>query len=112
MQYYSLSANNGYIDGECSLGGCYIYGIGIEKNFQQGLMWLNKAAEQNSAQAYVWLGECYEQGWGVKKDDSIAFNYYQKAAEANHPTACYKLGYYYETGIVVNKDAKRLLNIQ
>src|SRR5689334_13332528 len=81
------AAEQGNTDAQCNLGGCYEYGIGVEKDEQKAVEWYQKAAELGNARAHYCLGCCYENGIGVEKNERKAVEWYQKAAELGNGLA-------------------------
>lgn len=68
---------------------------GMPKNPTLALQWLQKAAQQGSALAAVWLGYIYEKGPQDMRQPSLAENWYRKAARAGDSTGLYSLGKLY-----------------
>ncbi len=66
-----------------------------EKNYEQAVLWYQKAAEENHPVAQYCLGLCYENGYGVTQDHVKAVSWFQKAAEQGIATAQGLLGKYY-----------------
>lgn len=88
---------------QSELGARYFNGSGVEKNTENGDLWLKrafsgfkKAAEQGDARAQIQVGQCYWYGKGVQKDRQIALIWYKRAAEQGnneammHISLCYK----------------------
>jgi len=76
----ATKAKKGDAFSEAQLGEGYINGsIGYFPNFDKGLYWLNKAAEQGDPIAYINLAELYNQGAGVEQDSAKAKKYYELA---------------------------------
>lgn len=48
------------------------------------LYWLQKAVEQNHADAMLWLGHCYINGHGVPKNEHLGVMWIAKAAAHGH----------------------------
>lgn len=59
------AAEQGHAEAQCSLGICYYYGAGVEKDSQEAATWYRRAAEQGHASAQCNLGVCYKNGRGV-----------------------------------------------
>ena len=81
LEYYFLeeayclfmkAAEKGYSKAQNSLGDCYKYGIGIEKDFAKAVDWYTKAARQGNATAQFNLGICFKNGEGVDSDHTKA----------------------------------------
>ncbi len=70
----------------------------------QGIVWLEKAANQGSAEAKNMLGNMYRQGLEVPKDDRKAIEWYQKAADQGFAESQYFIGLMYAVGINRVKD--------
>lgn len=68
---------------------------GMPKDPAQALQWLQKAAQQGSALAAVWLGYIHEKGPQDLRQPSLAENWYRKAARAGDSTGLYSLGKLY-----------------
>jgi TPR repeat protein len=69
------------------------------QNTQKGLEWLQKAADEDHAQAVFLLGLAYYQGFGVKKDIPKARSLYIKAADLGFHKAQLFVGTYYLSGL-------------
>ena len=86
------------------------YKIGIlckeKKDFSNALIWLQKAAEQNSSEAQAAIGSMFYNGQGVAQDFGKAMEWYQKAAIQDDSFAQNELGKLYEKGMrkLQNKD--------
>jgi len=79
-------------------------GRGISRNTSEGLIWINKAAAQNSAPAQLALGELYWTGEEVERDYAKAYQWYHKAAIQGTPLAEYLVGFCYSSGTGVAKN--------
>jgi len=81
VRYWRESAEQGFAEAQYELGAAYFYGIGVEKNRDEGIEWQRKAAKQrlalsqrdldlyldddydpNHVEAIGWLREAAEQG--------------------------------------------------
>jgi TPR repeat protein len=87
-----------------NLGLCHLYGLGVEKDEAEAVMWFRKAAEQNYAEAQCNLSVCYHVGHGIKKDDKESVKWLRKAVEQNLANAQFNLGLRYNEGEGVVQD--------
>ena len=78
-----------------------------DKNFDEALKWIQKAAEQGDATAQYQLGLCYDNGKGVKADAEKAVYWWKKAAEQGNARAQVLLGVCYFAGKGVKADAEK-----
>ena len=70
------------------LGAYYNYGIGgVEKSFDNALVFIKRAAQQGHAGAMYDLGKFYETGRGVQKDLEKSRQYYTMAAQLGNVRA-------------------------
>ena len=103
--YYELSAGQDYPQAMFGLGMCYLTGFGKERDFEQGIMWVRRAANRGVVDAMLILGSCYEEGgFGLPKDGRQAAYWYGKAAEQGNADGQNSLGRCYIMGIGVEKD--------
>jgi hypothetical protein len=74
----------GDVYAEIDLMRAYSRGAGVPKNEGQAVDWARRAAEQDSAEAYLFLGEATEQGRGTDMDLLEAYKWFNLAtAHAN-----------------------------
>ena len=97
-------ALGGNVDAQISLGNCYYFGDGVERNRSFAAEWYRRAAEQGNADAQYILGGCYDKGDGVERNWSLAVEWYQKAAVHGFAGAQELLGRCYANGIGVDQD--------
>ena len=103
--YYELSAGQDYPQAMFGLGMCYLTGFGKERDFEQGIMWVRRAANRGVVDAMLILGSCYEEGgFGLPKDGRQAAYWYGKAAEQGNADGQNSLGRWYIMGTGVEKD--------
>ena len=88
------------------LGGCYLGGLGVEKDEEEGVKWVRKAANQDLAKAQALLGACYMAGKGVEEDEIEAVKWFRKAANQDLAEAQIQLAICYYNGEGVEKDLK------
>lgn len=75
------AAKRGSSKGMYQAGFCYYSGVGVERNYEQALLWMREAAKQGYGNACRNLGDMYACGIGVSRDYGIAKKYYLKAKE-------------------------------
>ena len=63
------------------MGDFYRTGEHLERNIEQALLWLHRAAEQNDARAMHALGEMYQTGDGVEQDEGKAAEWFRREEE-------------------------------
>ena len=92
-------AEIGHAWAEKALGDAYYYGISVEQNAKESVLWYRKAAEQGLADGQYALGRAYYFGEGLESIDyNKAVEWYRKAAEQGHSDAQYALGRMYYRG--------------
>jgi TPR repeat protein len=110
MQWYTASAEQGYVIAQFNLGHMYQNGLGLLlPSYRQALYWYEKAAEKNYPQAQNNIGYLYQHGLGLDQDYQIAANYYLLSAVQNYAAAQYNLGYLYHHGLGVEQDYDKAL---
>lgn len=67
-------------------------------------IWL-PLAENNQAEAQLFVAYLFSKGLGVEQNPEQAFYWYKKAADQQIPEAQYQLGLFYEIGQVVQANA-------
>ena len=124
-------AEDGNVDAQYCLGGCYYYGKGIAKDIDEAIMWWSKAAEQGDegaiemlkqlgasgysaelvekaeggdVNAQYNLAHCYWLGDGVAQDVEEAVKWLRKGAEQGHAESQQQLGHCYYDGKGVTQD--------
>ena len=100
-------ANKGIPFYQFTLGKCYLYGRGTEKNYEKAVEWLGKAVAQNNPGALNSMGVCYYYGYAVKQDYREAVKYFRRAAENGEEYAYLNLASCYLYGHGVSQDIKQ-----
>jgi TPR repeat protein len=72
----------------------------IDVDPKSAIIWLNRAAAQDHADAMVLLGDVYRTGRGADIDLKQSFKWYQQAALTGNRTAMNHLGLFYSMGLV------------
>jgi TPR repeat protein/serine/threonine protein kinase len=104
LTVWRAAAEAGLERGQCLLGLCLAYGIGVKKDLVEALLWFNKAADRGFAGGELNLGWVYRDGLGVSKDYSRAMGWYRRAADQEHAAARNHIGWLYQHGRGVPKD--------
>ena len=102
-----LKASNGNIDHIFTLYEKYLYGIGVEQNYNEAFYWINKGVKLNDSLSLFHLGEMYLNGWGTPINYTHAYLLLTQAANANVSQAYNSIGYMYYNGLHVEKNIKR-----
>lgn len=88
-----------------TLGLNYLLGRNnYDKNTQQGLHWLTKAADNQYTEAQIELGNLYFRGIEVERDYEQAAHWLQPAAQSGDAEAQYLLGRLFQKGWGVARD--------
>lgn len=94
-------AEDGCVRFQYLVGVAYLYGFDeqdVTQNTETGLYWLNKAVEQDAAEAYYEIGKAYRYGVGVDIDGDKWEKYVTEAAEQGLPSAYGELMDVYRDG--------------
>ena len=84
-------AEKGDTDAQYLLGSFYRSGVGVEKDQQKAVYWLQKASEGGNAEAKLDLGVMYSIGEEIPKDGKKAVSLILQAAEQGFPMAQFLL---------------------
>jgi hypothetical protein len=87
-----------------SLGLCYYYGLGVDKNFATALEYLLEASVFTIPDCWFLLGEIYSDRSFIHTSPKKAVLWYGRAAHERHPGACYKYGCCLMQGFGVQKN--------
>ena len=87
-----------------SLGLMYYYGTGVQQSYAEAARWLQRAADQEQAEAQSMLGTMYYFGEGVPQNHLEASRLFRRAAEQGHPDARRWLGTLYHNGTGVPQN--------
>jgi TPR repeat protein len=106
VKWYRLSAEQGYADGQFSLGAMYKNGQGVPQDYKEAVKWWKLSAEQGDADAQLNLGRMYREGKGVPQDNKEAVKWWKLSATQGKTRAQTRLGFMYDTGEGVPQDYK------
>jgi hypothetical protein len=74
-----MAAEQGDLMAQCRLGYMYLHGNGVDQDYQESLMWFQRAAEQGLSDAQLKLGALHALGKGVYEDSVEAYKWFQLA---------------------------------
>jgi len=106
LEKLKAEAERGDAQAEFRLGQTYFRGEGVSKDCKEAAEWYRKAAEQDLAEAELYLGACDD---GVDRNYAEADKWLSKAAAHGQPWAQNALGVMYENGLGVQMDVQEAL---
>ena len=78
-----------------------------EKNKEEAIKWIIKAAETGDTKAQIAAGQAYLNGQGIAPDEAKARYWFEQAAAHDSPEAIVSLAYIYANGVGVDVDYKK-----
>jgi TPR repeat protein len=97
-QLFQGLAESGDTKAQYDISLMYIQGIGTKQNIEQGLVWLNRAAEKGNIEAMLELGVLYQKIDALENAPQLAFYWFEKAAMAGSAVGQYNLAHSYMDG--------------
>ncbi|CAG8478614.1 5699_t:CDS:1 [Ambispora leptoticha] len=80
----------------CLLGFFYLFGIGVDMNYQIAFTIFNNAVEgDDDGYAKLFIGHCYQCGFGIAKDTKLQESWLKKSAENRNPRGQQDLAQFY-----------------
>lgn len=98
------AANAGHASAAYELGMLYTQGRDVEKDFELGARWINRAADLGDPRAQYLVGANLMSGTGVNMDSSRGVAFLALAGEQGHVRAQYLLGQAYVDGVGVKPN--------
>lgn len=98
-------------EASATLGSCYEFGTGVEKNPQKAFEFYKKAADTGLPYVECVVGNCYFNGFGVTKNDAQSMSWFLRAADENYPDALCAMGWLYITGAGVQRDPQKAFRL-
>ena len=92
-QLFQALAESGDTKAQYDLSLMYIQGIGTQKNIEQGLVWLKRAAEKGNIEAMLELGVLYQKIDTLDNAPQLALHWFEKAAMAGSAVGQYNLAH-------------------
>jgi TPR repeat protein len=105
LSWFRKGAAQSNAESQYYLSLCYLKGVGVDLDANQGAVLLRKSAQQGYLLAEVTLGSLYIVGQGVTQDYAQAAEWLQKAANGGEVNAQNTLGNLYYLGLGVKKDS-------
>lgn len=97
----------GNLNSQVDLAVRYIYGDGVDKNWDEAFKLIQDAAQKGNRYGELWLGICYHDGLGVAEDHAEAVKWFKSSAEKGNKSAMYWLGSCYSSGDGVEEDYRQ-----
>lgn len=112
IDYLKVEAGNGHTNVMQQLGQKFLFGQGIEQNFEESLKYFRLGNSYNDTLCTYYLGEHYLNGWGVEQNYTEAYILFNSAIlqdknKQYSAKAFNSLGYMYYNGLGVEKNIKR-----
>jgi TPR repeat protein len=97
-QLFQGLAESGDAKAQYDLSLMCIQGIGTKQNIEQGLVWLNRAAEKSNIDAMLELGVLYQKIVNLENGPQLALYWFEKAAMAGSAVGQFNLAQMYMDG--------------
>lgn len=98
------AANNGDRNAQFELGQAFEAGRSVDQDFDQALIWYNKAGSQGHTESQYVLGMWHAFGIHLQPNYDEALRWYSKAAEQGHAGAQFIMGMSHSFGLAVPQD--------
>ncbi|MGV3661710.1 MAG: tetratricopeptide repeat protein [Prosthecobacter sp.] len=92
MRWYRRAAAKDHIGAKVELAQHLVFGVGTDKNLEEGVALLTDAAARGYAPAQLRLGWLHIMGRGVKEDQARGFELFTKAAAQGEASAQVEVG--------------------
>ena len=105
FEWTEKAAQLGLTLAQTNLGFFYAKGIGVEKNKEKALYWLNEAQLKNDSQAFFIMGILFSENNNIfENNDKKAFELFKIAAEMGNGNAQYNLANWLFDGRFISKN--------
>ncbi|XP_064600259.1 protein sel-1 homolog 1-like isoform X2 [Liolophura sinensis] len=98
FNYFKKSADKNNPVGQSGLGTMYLYGKGVDKEYNKAFKYFSLAADQGWVDGQLQLGIMYFNGMGVRRDYKMAVKYFNLASQLGHVLAFFNLAQMHATG--------------
>ena len=85
-KYYLMAAKLNKIEAMEKIAGCYYYGKGVPKSYDNAFLWYNTAEENGSENVYAIIGTMLIEGEGCDRDIESGLKFYRKESSVR-PTS-------------------------
>ncbi len=103
-------AESGSVVAQAALGICYLYGRGVDVDYEEAFRLLSAATEKGASRAVVNLAHMYAEGLGTPKDPFKAMRFYEAVAKVE-VRAQLELARIYSRGLDAPADPQRALTL-
>jgi TPR repeat protein len=113
FHWFLTASEKGHPEAQYNLALAYERGLGVTRNRQQALRWLNKSAKAGNADAQYMLGLLLLDRGPTRPDSAAvqsAMAWFTKAANAGNARAMYQLGTMYYDGALVDVNAEKAMH--
>jgi len=107
-ELFENAAKSNHLIAQFYLGLMYRYGIGVEQNYNEALIWFKKSDDY--AESRYNLGEMYELGIGVERDIKKAISNYAISCLLNQRNSCDKIQSYMKQKKQIGKPENPAFN--
>jgi hypothetical protein len=107
VEFYNLSAEQGYFEAQYNLGICYENGKGVDENIEKAFEFYNLSAEQGNIDGFFKIGRLYY----FQKDFKNAFKFFTISADKGDAPSQWYLALFYENGYGVEQNLKKAFEL-
>lgn len=99
FEWFQKAAEQGLVEAEYAVGGCYENELGVKQDYAQANYWYQIAVKDGHKRAAYDLGINYLKGQGIEKDVEAGIQLLEIASNGNVHEACRELATRYHYGI-------------
>lgn len=88
FQLYLVNARKGEASSQSQVGDWYLRGVFTEKNLEEAIYWIQKAADQKNYYAEYQMGFLYENGLYYNQDFNLAQKWFERALREPSESYC------------------------
>lgn len=109
--FFLSAAQDGFADSQMAIGNNLLMGLGINKNTDEAIKWLEKAASQDNAYSNYLLASIYLYRFADKKNIKLGLEYLKKAIDLGDERAQTEMAEILYSGSFVPKDIPRSIEL-
>lgn len=106
VKFVEKKANEGDLYAMNALGMAYIQGIGVDRNTEQGVYWMDEAVKRGYGKSAYNLATMYREGIDIDQDFEKAYYYMRKGAELRIKECVFGVGYFHYKGFGCDQNYK------